>query len=87
MNISMENELAEKIAELLDEYLETEIEDLTNINNLVQLEKKEDMKKRGLQSPDIADALALTYAFPVYPSRAGYDGMKYTSTQHEYDPI
>jgi hypothetical protein len=40
MNISMENELAEKIANLLDEYLETEIEDLTNINNLVQLEKK-----------------------------------------------
>ncbi len=40
MNISMENELTEKIAELLDEYLETEIEDLTNINNLVQLEKK-----------------------------------------------
>ena len=36
----MENELTEKIAELLDEYLETEIDDLTNINNLVQLEKK-----------------------------------------------
>ena len=58
-----------------------------NIRNQIQLEKKEDMKKRGLQSPDIADALALTYAFPVYPSRGGYDGMKYTSTQHEYDPI
>lgn len=32
---------------------------------LVQLEKKEDMKKRGLHSPDIADALALTFAVPV----------------------
>lgn len=31
----------------------------------IQLEKKEDMKKRGLASPDIADALALTFAFPV----------------------
>lgn len=40
MTIAEENELAEKIANLLDEYLETEIEDLTNINNLVQLEKK-----------------------------------------------
>lgn len=33
--------------------------------NKIQLEKKEDMKKRGLASPDIADALALTFAFPV----------------------
>lgn len=29
------------------------------------LEKKEDMKKRGLPSPDSGDALALTFAFPV----------------------
>lgn len=29
------------------------------------LEKKDDMKKRGLPSPDCADALALTFAFPV----------------------
>jgi len=40
MTNAQENELTEKIAKLLDEYLETEIEDLTNINNLVQLEKK-----------------------------------------------
>jgi hypothetical protein len=31
----------------------------------VQLEKKEDMKKRGLQSPDEGDALALTFAQSV----------------------
>jgi hypothetical protein len=29
------------------------------------LEKKEDMKKRGLASPDNADALALTFAYPI----------------------
>jgi hypothetical protein len=29
------------------------------------LEKKADMKKRGLSSPDTADALAMTYAFPL----------------------
>src|SRR5690606_9320776 len=29
------------------------------------LEKKTDMKKRGLSSPDCADALALTFAEPV----------------------
>ena len=31
----------------------------------LQLEKKSDMKKRGLSSPDSADALALTYAFDI----------------------
>jgi hypothetical protein len=34
-------------------------------SNRIFLEKKEDMKKRGLKSPDIADALALTFAEPV----------------------
>jgi len=31
------------------------------------LEAKEDMKKRGVESPNRADALALTFAFPVAP--------------------
>jgi hypothetical protein len=30
----------------------------------IYLEKKEEMKKRGLRSPDSADALALTFAYP-----------------------
>ncbi|HEX4373924.1 MAG TPA: hypothetical protein VHZ50_11530, partial [Puia sp.] len=30
----------------------------------LQLERKEDMKKRGIRSPDEADALALTFACP-----------------------
>lgn len=34
----------------------------------IQLEKKSDMKKRGLSSPDKGDALALTFAYPVMPS-------------------
>ena len=33
----------------------------------VQLESKNDMRKRGLASPDLGDALALTFAMPVYP--------------------
>lgn len=36
-----------------------------NAHNEIQLERKEDMKKRGLASPDIADGLALTFALPV----------------------
>lgn len=34
----------------------------------IMLEKKEDMKKRGLGSPDDGDALALTFAYPVAPT-------------------
>lgn len=55
------------------------------LNNDIKLEKKEDMKKRGLASPDLADALALTYAMPVYPSRLGYQGYQ-QDTQYDYDP-
>lgn len=33
----------------------------------LRLEKKEDMKARGLASPDLGDALALTFAEPVAP--------------------
>ena len=35
--------------------------------DVIQLEKKEHMKARGLASPDDADALALTFAEPVMP--------------------
>ena len=31
----------------------------------IQLERKEKMRARGLASPDLADALALTFASPV----------------------
>lgn len=36
-----------------------------NAAGRLQLEAKEDLKKRGLPSPDLADALALTFAEPV----------------------
>lgn len=36
-------------------------------NNRIQLEKKDDMKKRGIPSPDLGDALALTFAERVPP--------------------
>ena len=38
-----------------------------NDKGLLQLERKEHMKARGLASPDLADALALTFAVPVAP--------------------
>lgn len=38
-------------------------------NSAIVLEKKADMKKRGLASPDRADALGLTFAMPVAPRK------------------
>lgn len=50
--------------------------DLTQIrykfdsNGALELEKKEDMKKRGFRSPDCGDSLALTFAKPVFTPKA-----------------
>jgi hypothetical protein len=33
----------------------------------IQLERKEDMKKRGLASPDCGDMLAMTFAVKIFP--------------------
>lgn len=38
-----------------------------NVDNAILLEKKENLKSRGLASPDYADALALTFAEEVTP--------------------
>lgn len=37
------------------------------------LESKEDMKRRGISSPNRADALALTFAYPVLPKNRMFD--------------
>lgn len=42
-------------------------------SNRIQLEKKEDMKKRGLRSPDLADALSMTFAEPIAAPAIGQD--------------
>lgn len=42
-----------------------------NVADKLQLESKDDMKKRGLASPDCADALALTFYAPVTAARQG----------------
>jgi hypothetical protein len=55
-----------------------------NVRNQLQLEKKEEAKKRGIASPDLADALSLTYAYPVAPTRPGYAAEGQVQT--EYDP-
>ena len=57
-----------------------------NLKGELQLEKKSDMKQRGLASPDIADALALTFARPVFP-RQYDDRMGKGNVVSDYDPI
>lgn len=60
-----------------------------NRQDQIQLERKEDMKKRGLASPDMADALALTFAYPVQPRGGAYAGThtgKPGVVAVEYDP-
>jgi hypothetical protein len=52
----------------------------------LHLEKKSDMKRRGVASRDIADALALTFARPVHP-RACDDWMNTGNVVSEYDPF
>jgi hypothetical protein len=67
--------------------------DLTSVEygftgpNQIKLESKDDMKKRGLKSPDLGDALALSFVLPVYPSRAGWNGDEGVMAQSDYDPF
>lgn len=55
----------------------------------IMLEPKKEMRARGLPSPDRADALALTFAYPVQPhanASVGY-GQARQHVVHEYDPL
>lgn len=53
------------------------------------LEAKADIKARGLPSPDIADAIALTFAVDVPISHSLRESIKATNVTsvHEYDPM
>ena len=53
------------------------------------IESKRLMKKRGIRSPDLADALALTFAYPVREKTEGEmsrRSARMTSSSYEYDP-
>lgn len=72
-----------------------------NPSNQILLEPKDDIKKRGLPSPDLGDALALTFAHPVskrrmiashLPGALDYDplaqfGSSAKPLRREYDPL
>jgi hypothetical protein len=56
----------------------------SNARGKVQLESKEAMRERGLPSPDVGDALALTFAFPVTPR---HQRAATPVNRGEYDPF
>ena len=56
-----------------------------DVNNAVELEKKSEMKKRGVPSPDMADALALTFAYPVVPR--SMQQVKEAREISDYNPV
>lgn len=57
-----------------------------NARGRKQMESKDDMRKRGLPSPDKGDALALTFAFPVAAPSA-QTARSRRQVRHEYDPF
>lgn len=57
-------------------------------NNMkIRLEPKENLEKRGERSPDHADALALTFAYPVAPMPAPGRGRGNDQAETEFDPL
>lgn len=58
-----------------------------NARDEIQLERKEDMKKRGAASPDWADALALTFAWPVMPNISAGSEFPRPIIEDDYDPF
>ena len=66
----------------------TSVEYQYTVADQIQLERKEDMKKRGLASPDDGDALALTFAYPVPEHQLPKEsqGARSTANRRDYDP-
>ena len=58
-------------------------ETVPRVDGKIQLESKEDLKRRGIPSPNRADALALTFAMPVV--KAGQQSAL-RPAQHDFDP-
>ena len=53
----------------------------------ILIERKKDMRARGLNSPDSADALSLTFSYPTFTQASGLVGQSDYRVAHEYDPF
>ena len=87
---NMREALANNLAIVDDRELKEDLTGLEygfNLNNAILLEKKSDMKKRGAASPDMADALALTFAQPVAPRHMPAGMTAHGRINSEYNPF
>ena len=71
------------LAELCDDLLAPQYR--YDAGGRLLIERKEDMKSRGLPSPDLADALALTFAEPV--AAPELRAMLWDAPVKDYDPL
>jgi hypothetical protein len=62
-------------------------ETVARLDGKVLLESKEDMKDRGLPSPNKGDALALTFAEPVGKKPKSVHGNNHYRAEVDYDPL
>jgi hypothetical protein len=60
---------------------------LRNGRDAIQLERKEDMRRRGLASPNDGDALALSFAYPVVASSVARSRRPGRFHRADYDPL
>lgn len=61
-----------------------------NAKEAIQLEGKKDMRSRGVPSPNVADALACTFAFPSYeyvPDRNDPEELQKPTVAPDYNPF
>lgn len=67
--------------------------DFKHASGAMRLESKDAMRERGAKSPDVGDSLALTFAYPVAPTRFVHaaDAYQYSGSVGrsltEYDPF
>lgn len=57
-----------------------------NNKEAIQLESKKDMRARGVPSPNVADALACTFAFPSYEIPVGLPRPEESQILSDYNP-
>lgn len=57
-----------------------------NAKEEIQLESKKDMRRRKVPSPNVADALACTFAYPVMPATTGLPQEQKPRVADDYNP-
>lgn len=62
-------------------------ETVSRLDGKIQLESKEDMKERGLPSPNKGDALILTFAEPVAKKQRYVGGGNHSAVEVDYNPL